>query len=115
MRLIIITILLSFTISFSSPTFNRPDLVALPLNEQIIIDGRLDEEFWNSIEPATGFIQNEPFSGELATQKTEVRIGYNDTYVFIGARMFDSEPDKIAAQLFRRDGMGYSDWFEVII
>lgn len=115
MRIISVAFATSMSFIFSHPTFDRPTLEAFPLNEQISIDGRLDETFWNAIEPATGFIQRGPLSGEPATQKTEVRMGYDETYVYIAARMYDTEPDQIAAQLFRRDGSGYSDWFEVII
>lgn len=115
MRIISVAFATSMSFIFSHPTFDRPTLEAFPLNEQISIDGRLDESFWNAIEPATGFIQRGPLSGEPATQKTEVRICYNENYIFVGATMYETDPNEIAAQLFRRDGSGYSDWFAVSI
>lgn len=79
----------------------------------MVIDGRLDEEAWAQAEVVNGFTQTSPNDGEPATEKTEVRILYDDAALYIGARLFDSDPDNIAATLFRRDGDGYSDWFFV--
>ncbi len=92
----------------------RPEFTASKIGQPIQIDGRLDEEVWSSTEKVNGFTQFRPNSGDPATQKTEVRIVYDDEYIYVGARMYDNNPDEIAAQMFRRDGDGYSDWIEVI-
>ena len=77
------------------------------------IDGRLDDVAWTLAEPATDFRQRSPRDGDSATERTEVRIVYDNEAVYVGARMFDSEPARIAAQLGRRDDLGASDYFEV--
>ena len=77
------------------------------------IDGRLDDAAWSTAEPATEFRQRSPRDGDAATQRTEVRILYDNEAVYVGARMFDSEPARIAAQLGRRDDLGASDYFQV--
>lgn len=82
-------------------------------NGTINIDGRLDEEAWNLADVATGFTQTTPNPGEPATEKTEVWVLYDNNAIYIGARMYDSAPDSIAATLFRKDGSGYSDWISV--
>ena len=82
-------------------------------NGAITVDGLLDEPAWQRAETATGFTQRSPDPDEPATEKTEVRILYDDDAIYVGARMYDSAPDSIAATLFRRDGDGYSDWFLV--
>ena len=79
----------------------------------ITIDGRMDEKAWATARPVTGFIQHTPNDGETATERTEVRVLYDDAALYIGARMYESNPDEIAATLFRRGGNGYSDWFHV--
>jgi hypothetical protein len=81
----------------------------------INIDGLLDEADWNLAEPATGFTQTSPSPGDAATERTEVMVLYDDHAIYIGARMYDSSPDSIAATLFRKDGNGYSDWISVAI
>lgn len=67
------------------------------------IDGLLDEPLWAEIEPITDFRQWEPDNGAPATERTEVRICYDDRYLYIGVRAYDSEPDKIIARAFERD------------
>jgi len=77
------------------------------------IDGRLDDGIWALTEPVTTFTQRSPVDGDPATERTEVRVAYDDQAIYIGARMLDSEPARIAAQLGRRDALGQSDFFEV--
>lgn len=79
----------------------------------ITIDGLINEEAWESAEVAEGFIQITPNPGDSATERTEVRVLYDDNSIYVGARMYDSAPDSIAATLFRKDGSGYSDWISV--
>lgn len=79
----------------------------------ITVDGTLDEAAWESAQVATNFTQHTPDTGEPATQRTEVRFLYDDDYLYIGARMYDTDPDQIVATLFRRGGNEYSDWFLV--
>jgi hypothetical protein len=82
----------------------------------IRVDGRLDEAAWSTAEPAGDFIQQRPNPGGKATEATVVRVLYDDQAVYVGARMLDSRPDSIAAQLARRDASTiYSDWFHVVI
>ncbi|MCH8015375.1 MAG: hypothetical protein IH917_01975 [Acidobacteria bacterium] len=44
----------------------------------IVIDGILDELAWTLVEPATDFVQTNPVQGEPATERTEVRLLYDD-------------------------------------
>jgi hypothetical protein len=77
------------------------------------IDGRLDDPVWSLARPVTGFTQQAPLDGQPATESTVVRIAYDNEAIYIGARMYDSEPARIAAQLGRRDNISQSDMFEV--
>jgi len=77
------------------------------------IDGRLDDAVWTLAAPVTGFRQMMPHDGDPATERTEVRLAYDDEAVYVAARMFDSEPARIAAKLGRRDNVDQSDMFEV--
>ncbi|MGK2864599.1 MAG: DUF5916 domain-containing protein, partial [Chitinophagaceae bacterium] len=51
---------------------------------------------------ATGFIQNFPSFGSAASQKTEVRIVYDDSAIYIGAYLYDN-PSLIRNQITARD------------
>ena len=69
-----------------------------------VIDGRVDEAAWTKVEPAADFIQQEPFQGEPATEKTEVRFGYDEHFLYIGIVCHDSQPNEIVVTQNRRDG-----------
>ena len=86
---------------------------ARKITEHVKIDGKLDEPFWNEIDFISGFYQIDPDEGAPATQKTEVRVAYDDDAIYIGARMYDTSPDSIITRLARRDVWLNSDEFAV--
>lgn len=89
-------------------------VAAVKLNGLIMInDGILDEKVWESGEWFGGFHQRNPDEGKPATFKTEFKIVYDDKYLYIGARAYDPEPEKIIAILSRRDEYTESDWLYV--
>ncbi len=90
-----------------------PSLGAGPLVGSIRIDGILDEAAWQSAPPFTGFVQREPDDGEPASERTEVRVLVGPDALFVGAWLFDSEPEKIRATLVRRDVVSDFDYFIV--
>ncbi len=82
----------------------------------IKLDGNLDDPAWATVKPESDFTQSYPKAGEPGTERTEVRVLYDDAALYVGVRAFDSRTDSIAAQLARRDATGiYSDWIHVVI
>lgn len=71
--------------------------------EQIRLDGQLNESFWQHAVPATGFLQQDPQEGEPATEKTEVFIVYSRSQIYIGAILYDSDWKGILAYKKQRD------------
>ena len=67
----------------------------------IRVDGRLDDEAWRNVPALTDFVQKEPVEGAPATDRMEIRLAYDDGALYVGARMFSTEP--IQAPLGRRD------------
>jgi hypothetical protein len=80
-----------------------------------VIDGNLGDPVWETAPVATDFVQMRPREGEPATERTEVRVLYDDHALYVAIRAWDSEPDSIAAQLTRRDQGSYSDQVHVIV
>jgi hypothetical protein len=97
------------------PGAGLPTIHAARLAGSIHIDGRLDEAGWNAATPATEFTQLDPDEGKPASERTEVRILIGEDALYIGARLFDSEPGKVRGRLARRDDPTSSDLFEVFI
>ncbi len=71
--------------------------------DRIELDGLLSESFWARIPAIDDFRQREPGEGTPATERTEVRIAYDDDNLYIGIEAFDSRPDLIVARLLQRD------------
>ena len=86
---------------------------AVPRDGEITLDGRLAEAAWAAATPFGEFVQQQPVEGAPAVEPTEVRILSDDRAIYVGARMFDSEPETIARQMVRRDEEGQFDWFAV--
>jgi hypothetical protein len=81
----------------------------------IALDGLLSEDAWTTAQPVSDFTQREPVEGASATERTEVRILYDDDALYVGARLFDSRPDSVRAQLARRDRLASSDRFVIFL
>ena len=76
-----------------------------------VIDGRLDDAVWQQAEPITDFHQIRPGNGTPPSERTEVYLVYDDRALYIGARMYDSEPGRIAAPTVRHgQGLGSAGW-----
>lgn len=86
------------------PPAERPTVQAFRLAAPPELDGLVDDEIWQELEPATGFVQQNPDEGAPSTERTEVRIGFDDTYLYFGIVCFDREPENIVVTQNRRDG-----------
>ena len=79
----------------------------------IRVDGRLDDAAWRDAPPQTDFVQREPDEGAQPTDRMEVRFVYDDTALYVGARMYSADP--IQAPLGRRDEGDQSEYFAVFL
>ncbi|MEL6392747.1 MAG: carbohydrate binding family 9 domain-containing protein, partial [Bacteroidota bacterium] len=77
-----------------------------------VIDGKLDDASWDQVEWSTGFHQREPNDSAPASQQTQFKILYDNRYLYVGWRCFDTDPDSIEARLSRRDNFP-GDWVEI--
>jgi hypothetical protein len=92
----------------------RPVATAVRTDASIRVDGRLDETAWAAAPVVDEFTQIDPDEGAPSTQRTEVRILYDDHALYVGARLWDS--GEIVGRLGRRDmPLGDSDWFGVML
>jgi len=73
----------------------RPHAQAVRATGRIDIDGRLDDAAWAAAQVIDRFIQQTPVTGAAVSERTEVRILYDDENLYIGAEMYDSSPSEI--------------------
>ncbi|MBK6946981.1 MAG: hypothetical protein IPH16_01895 [Haliscomenobacter sp.] len=101
--------------SAQAPVVAKKQLQAARALHAIQIDGALTEAAWQAVSPGTDFITLEPVPGEPSSQKTEVKVIYDNTGIYIGAICWDTEPGGIQKELTQRDQFGNTDWFGAFI
>ncbi len=92
-------------------------VTAVFVEGQIVVDGTLDEPEWKLAQPATDFIQNEPRTGEPVTERTEVRLLYDQENLYVGVYCFDSAGEEgIVVTSVKRDYTpGENDNFIILL
>jgi len=91
-----------------------PRATAARLAGTIRIDGSLSEQQWRNAQPLSQFTQLDPQEGKPATEKSDIRILYDDDALYIGAMLYDRQD--VRGRLGRRDmDMTASDWLTVIL
>jgi hypothetical protein len=79
----------------------------------IRIDGRLDDEAWRALPAVTDFVQMEPDEGAAPSNLMEVKFGYDDSALYVGARMQSTPNVSIQAPLGRRDDAAQAEYLQV--
>ena len=69
----------------------------------MLLDGLLAEPFWLEAHVISDLRQQEPDEGAPASERTEIRIAYDDENLYVGVIAFDSEPDRIVGRMLQRD------------
>lgn len=68
------------------------------------IDGRLTDFCWQEIgEWQDNFIQQTPHQAKAPSQKTEIKVLYDNKFIYVGIICHDTEPEKMNPILGRRD------------
>ena len=81
-----------------------PAFAALPSESAPLLDGVvLGDPVWDEAAPATGFRQTQPDEGAPASERTEVRVVFTDSTLYVGVVCYDADPGSIAIADSRRD------------
>jgi hypothetical protein len=83
------------------------------LTGPVEIDGRVDEAAWLAIPPLPA-VSSSPVFNVPPSERTEFRLAYDDEYLYLAGRMYDSDPSGIRATSLRRDDAAMSnDWLVI--
>ena len=93
---------------------SKKSVEAMHISSPLTIDGVLDEEVYKLAKPAKDFVQIQPLNGKPSKQPTEVYFFYDESAIYVGAKLHDN-PDSIFNYLTARDNTGMSDYFGVYI
>ena len=81
----------------------RATIRAVRVSQPLRIDGALDEALYRDERPISDFIQVEPAAGQAATERTETWIAFDEDYVYVSFKAWDSRMDTLIATEMRRD------------
>jgi len=73
--------------------------------DPIEVDGLLREAAWSRAGPATGFRQREPDVGDPASDRTEIRVLYDDHAIYVGVRALHRNPERVTSRILQRDAV----------
>lgn len=83
----------------------RPQIVvrAVRIAQPLVVDGRLDESWYQTVTPASGFAQQEPLDGAPTTEHTEAWIFFDADNIYVAVRCYDSQPSRMVLNEMRHD------------
>jgi hypothetical protein len=101
------------TMALAAP--ERKTILAARAGAAPVIDGRLDDPAWLAATPDDRFVQRRPLEDRPPSERTEVRVLYDDAALYVGFDCADGDPDGVVARLTRRDRPIESDWVGFLV
>ena len=97
--------LLALTLSATLSSTTPVSMPATPLPEAVAIklDGAFTETIWEQVPAVSDFRQRDPKDGAPPTFKTDVKVVYDASNLYVAVRAYDPEPDKLVGLRTRRD------------
>jgi hypothetical protein len=84
------------------------------LSAPVTLDGKVDEAAWTVVEPLP-LSQFQPDPGGPMRDRSEIRIAYDDRFLYAAGRFWDAEPDGIRANSLLRDYYAEDDFLNLVI
>ncbi len=78
-----------------------------------VIDGKLDDEVWKTSPVLKDFYQVQPGDNIAPSKPTEVRVGFDERFLYVAFYCYD-EPDKIRANIPKRDDIFNDDYVGIL-
>src|SRR5687767_9534404 len=102
---------------FSTAALAQPTVAALRVQQPPTLDGNVTSDpAWREAVPVSGFLQEQPDEGRPSSERTEVRIVYTSTTLYVGVVCYDRQPDAIIVSDARRDAaLDQTDSFQIIL
>ena len=99
-----ILLCLPFLLHSQINTDERPVANATFIETEPVIDGEIAQDaIWQAIQPLSPMVQNQPTNGGTPSEKTEIRLAYTATTLFVSAICHDTQPEGLVVTDARRD------------
>jgi len=84
------------------------------LTGPVTFDGLVDEPAWAAVPPLP-MTTYTPTFGQPITERTEIRVGYDDAYLYLAGRMYDSRPREVRTNTLYRDAYSGDDLVAIVL
>jgi hypothetical protein len=115
----ILSSLLALTVLSAHAAAPKPraqSITATRIHTPIVLDGKLDETAWQTAQPIDRFFETWPVSLVPAPERTEVRLLYDDEYLYVGLRMYLKDPSRLRKPFVRRDKVNFThDYVQIYL
>jgi len=86
------------------------------IRSAIVVDGLLAEAAWSEAPTIGDLIQREPTPGTAPTERTDIKLLYDSSNLYIGVICHDSQPDNVIGTQMARDGdLATDDRLEIVL
>src|SRR3954467_378727 len=107
--------LVALLLAAIAPSAGAPgDAAAVPARA-VRAPGEITDDVWRTAPAVDAFVQREPEEGGRPSQRTEFRVVYDASTLFVRVHAFDTDPSRIVSYLTRRDDESPSDWIRVMV
>ena len=84
------------------------------LSGPIVLDGVIDEPAWQQVPPLPMTVYTPTYQG-TPTERTEILVAYDDEYLYVAGRLYDSDPAGVRANTLYRDQYSGDDVLAIVI
>lgn len=95
-------LLIAFLLIQTLFLFSQDQLHIQRLEGEIKFDGIVNDASWQKISPLN-MVMHTPVFGNQPTEKSEIMICYDNTYLYVGARLYDSNSSEMLISSKKRD------------
>ncbi len=101
----------------SEGKFSSPSLSALSLSSenQIKVDGHLNDPVWSEAASAGNFQGWDPNRGSSVSEQTVFKVAYDEDAIYFAVACLEKDPSQVAATLSRRDNFSNTDNVSIYI
>ena len=114
LNLRILVSIYAFYITISATVYAQDEVILQRLQGPITLDGFSNEQAWEHIKPLPLTMFTPTFRGR-PTERTEIRVAYDDRYIYLSGRLYDSDPSGIQGYSLLRDADRGGDFLNFII
>jgi len=109
-----VLLLLGTVFLFVSSATAQDSLVLPRIEGKITIDGRPTEDTWQDVKPLPVVMHQPTFKGGIS-EETDIRVAYDDEYLYAAGRFYDSNPQGVRANTLYRDSYKGDDTFAIVV